>query len=134
MKFCIDTNIFVSILNKEKNYQVSEDIIKKIHKGKHSGATSTICIAEILSGFFSKNEKEKGERFLTDVMSINNFKIIDVDLQIAKESARVRGMYKIKLPDAMVIATCRLYDYILLTNDKRLWKIKEIQIKTPDKV
>ncbi|MBU2565752.1 MAG: PIN domain-containing protein [Candidatus Thermoplasmatota archaeon] len=121
-------------MNKEKNYQVSEDIIKKIHKGKHSGATSTICIAEILSGFFSKNEKEKGERFLTDVMSINNFKIIDVDLQIAKESARVRGMYKIKLPDAMVIATCRLYDYILLTNDKRLWKIKEIQIKTPDKV
>ena len=134
MKLFIDTNIFVSILNKEKNYEISKDIIREIYKGKHSGATSTICIAEILSGFFSKNEMDKGERFLTDIMSISNFKIIDVDLQIAKESARFRGMYKIKLPDAMIIATCKLYDYILLTNDKRLRKIKEIQIKTPDKV
>ncbi|UCF08888.1 MAG: PIN domain-containing protein, partial [Thermoplasmata archaeon] len=123
MKLFIDTNVFVSILNKERNYQASKDILDSIHKGKHTGITSAICIAEVLSGFYSKGEKEKGDRFLADVKLIENLSIIDVDIGIAKEAAQIRAKYKLKLPDAIIIATCMAHGCSLVTKDEALTKI-----------
>lgn len=134
MKLFIDTNIFVSILNKEKNHQTSKNILKSIHEGKHTGITSTICIAEVLSGFYSRGEEEKGNRYLADVKSINNLKIVDMDLDIAKEAAKIRARYKLKLPDAMIIATCKACGCILVTKDVELTSIKDVQVMMPKDV
>lgn len=129
MKLFIDTNVFVSILNKENNYHESKEILKSIHKGKNTGATSVICIAEILSGFYSKKQNDKAERFLLNIASINNFQILDVNIQIAKETAIIRGKYRIKLPDAIIAATCKMLGFTLVTKDDEFKKIKEIRIK-----
>ncbi len=131
MRLLIDTNIFVSILNEEENYFLSKSILENIHKGKYLGATTAICVAEVLSGFYFKGEVERGERFLTDLSSINNFEVLVFDIKIAKEAARLRSKYGLKLPDAIIVATCEVYDYILVTKDETFYKIKEIQVKKP---
>ncbi len=134
MRLFIDTNIFVSILNRERNYGRSKEVLESIHEGEHEGATSVICAAEILSGFYAEGEEERAERFLLDLRSIANFELVDVTLRIAKEAASLRGKYGTKLPDAIIAATCKCHGYALVTRDQSLRKIEEIEVRRPEEV
>ncbi|ATZ61471.2 MAG: PIN domain-containing protein [Methanosarcinales archaeon Met12] len=134
MRLFVDTNIFLSILNEEENYHAAKMVLENIHKGKHVGFTSVICIAEILSGFQSSREIEKGEKFLIDIMSINNFTIIDVDISIAKEASTIRAKYKVRLPDAIIVSTCKVRRCALVTRDEEFKRITEIEVKSPEEV
>ncbi len=130
MKVFLDTNVFLTILNQEKNWQLVEKLLMDVNKGKYTGYTSVICISEILSGFYEKDESEKGDMFITDLKVINNFTITDVDIIIAKDAAKMRAKYKIKLPDAIIASSCRIYKCKLITQDEDFKKIKEIEVKS----
>lgn len=134
MRVFLDTNIFLVILNQEKNWQLAEELLSDINKGKHMAYTSVICISEILSGFYEEDESEKGEMFITDLKAISNFIITDVDFIISKEAAKMRAKYKIKLPDAVLASSCKIHRCNLITQDKDLKKIKEINVKSIDEI
>src|SRR5659263_661841 len=74
------------------------------------------------------------EMFITDLKAINNFKITDVDLIIAKDAAKMRAKYKIKLPDALIASSCKFHKCKLITQDEDFKKIKEIEVKSIDKI
>lgn len=134
MRIFLDTNIFLAILNKEENWQLAEKLLLDVHNGKHTGFTSVICVSEILSGFYAENESEKGEMFLTDIKAINNLTITDVDITIAKDAAKIRAKYKIKLPDAMIASSCNIHKCKLITQDEDLKRVKEIDVKSIDEI
>jgi len=134
MRIFLDTNIFLAILNEEKNWQLAEKLLLEIHNGKHAGYTSVICVSEILSGFYAEGASEKGDMFLTDMKSINNLTITDVDITIAKDAAKIRAKYKIKLPDAMIASSCNIHKCKLITQDENLKRVKEINVKSIDEI
>jgi predicted nucleic acid-binding protein len=48
---------------------------------------------------------------------------------VAEEAARLRAIYNLKMPDAIVISKAIIYEAdVLLTNDHRLASVKEIQV------
>jgi len=132
MRLFLDTNVFIVILNQESNWRDAKELLLNIQKGKHTGYTSVICISEILSGFYAADEVEKGEKFLDDVNAINNLKITDIDLAVANEAAKIRAKYKIKLPDAMIASSCKIYKCKLITQDEDFKKLKEIEVISID--
>lgn len=134
MRYFIDTNIFLTILNKEPEWKKVVTLLQNIHDGKYKGFTSVICISEILSGFYAENEYEKGDRFVNDLTSINNFKITGIDLAVAREAASIRAKSKIKLPDAMVAASCKVHKCELVSHDTDFLKVKGITVKAIDDV
>jgi len=134
MRIFLDTNVFLAILNEEENWQLAEKLLIDVNDGKHTGYTSVICVSEILSGFYAEDESEKGEMFLTDLKAINNITITDVDLIIAKDAARIRAKYRIKLPDAMIASSCKIHKCKLITQDENFKKVKEIEVRSIDEV
>jgi len=128
MNIFLDTNVFITILNQESNWQHAKELLLNIQNGTHTGYTSVICISEILSGFYAVDEVEKGEKFLDYISAINNLEITEIDLAIAKEAAKIRAKYKIKLPDAMIASSCKIYNCKLATQDKNFKKLKEIEV------
>ena len=134
MRIFLDTNIFLAILNEEENWQLAEKLLLEVHNGKHTGYTSVICVSEILSGFYAEDESEKGEMFLTDMKAINNLTITDVDITIAKDAAKIRAKYKIKLPDAMIASSCNIHKCKLITQDENLKRVKEIDVRSIDEI
>ncbi len=130
MRLFLDTNVFLAILNEEENWQLAEKLLLDVHNGKHEGYTSVICISEILSGFYAENETEKGELFLADMKAINNLTITEVDLTVAKDAAKMRAKYKIKLPDAIIASSCKVYECKLITQDDNFRKVKEIEVES----
>jgi predicted nucleic acid-binding protein len=59
---------------------------------------------------------------------LENLMIIHTNDEIARRAVMFRKTYNIKLPDAIIAATCYYHNLPLLTADTELFKIKEINI------
>ena len=62
-----------------------------------------------------------------------NLIVYPMDEIVAEEAARVRGVYNLKMPDAIIAATSIVHKAdVLLTNDHSFEVIKEIQVVSPE--
>lgn len=130
MKVCLDTNIFISVKNKEKNFQHSEKILNLIEENQIEGSLSTIVLTEVLVGFYLNEEKEAAIQFLSS--AVLNYEIIPVNIDISQKAAQIRAQYQIRLPDAIISASTFLSDAeILITNNKKMLEKLKIQVLTP---
>jgi predicted nucleic acid-binding protein len=58
-----------------------------------------------------------------------DFRVVDVDAEIARLSAELRHKYKMRLADSFIAATALVLKAVCLSDDPRLEKIKEIKTK-----
>ena len=93
--------------------------------------TSVITLLEVLVVPLREGNTKLAKQYESILTFAENINIYEINIQIAKESARLRAQYKIKTPDAIQLATANycLVDYFL-TNDLRLKSIKELNILT----
>ena len=130
LKICIDTNVFIAVMNKEPNSLYCEMIFDAIDKNLLEPIISTIVVAEVLVGFNQDDENEKKKQFL-QLLKIK-YQIAPVSLEIAESGADFRSSSKIKLPDALIYATAiESKADVLISNDHPLAKKAEIPILTP---
>ncbi len=84
---------------------------------------SFITELELLGYMDITNEElQKVEEFLTAIT------IIDINSEIKKITNEIRRNYKVKLPDAIICATAYNMNLPLMTADKNLSKLTEINI------
>ena len=74
--------------------------------------------------------KTKSEEILiTEFMQ--QFVIIALNEEIAQEALYIRRKYKIRLPDAIILATANVYKTVLVTRDTKDFSAKESNIILP---
>jgi|SRR3989344_50130 len=116
----LDSNIVIDYLNKELR------ALKTLEQWREDGVAlfiSTITVSEVLSlPVISSEEINKLKLFL------KTFTIIPLDIKIAEISAVLRRVYKLKLPDAAIVATAMFLKQPLATRDQGMKKVKEIKI------
>ena len=116
----IDTNIFISVINKETDFSYSKRILDWIDEGKLTGLVSTIVLAEICSGYEMESADERDD-FLAYVLGSANYKIIDVTVPLALEAGKLRAKKSLKLPDALIVASAlRHSGEFLVSNDSTI--------------
>jgi len=113
----LDSNIVIYLSQKKLN-------IDEIFEENKSYFISLITYMEILSYNFSSQEEET---FIRKLLSL--FQIIDITQEIANKVIDLKKNRKIKLPDAIIVATALVYDYTLYSNDRQLHNIKDLHIK-----
>ncbi len=119
MKVNLDTNVFLSIKNKEDDHEYCEKIINSIEDKLIDGVLSTIVIIEVLVGFYQNIENDEADRFSSS--AVLNFGVIPVNLEIAQKAAQLRAKHNIKLPDAIISASTIISkSEFFITNDKTL--------------
>ncbi|MDA8143230.1 MAG: type II toxin-antitoxin system VapC family toxin [Thermoplasmatales archaeon] len=119
IRVCIDTNVFLNVLNRESVfYQDSKEVLNAVDLGTLEAVIPTLVIAEILTGFYTDNKDDKAEQFLSTIISNKNIEVVQLSIEIAASSAVVRAKTGMRLPDAMVMSTAlhEKVDY-MVTND-----------------
>jgi len=58
-----------------------------------------------------------------------DFKVVDVDSQIAKSSAELRHKHKVSLADSVIAATCLFLNATCVSDDPHLRAMREIKAK-----
>lgn len=126
---------FIYHFEKNPFYSTLVDkIFSSITSGKSYGITSTITITETLS---ASNQKIQavGSRaaFIERFMEMKNLQIKEVNLSIAKQAAVLRSLYRLKLGDAIQLATAvNSQSKLFVTNDIIFRRVKELKIMILD--
>lgn len=117
MFYLPDTNIFIYALAGLTPYA---EFLRKCIIQERLGI-SVIVVAEFLSGA----EKKEGSAFEKLLSCIEP---LPVTGDIAIEAARYRKRFKreLKLPDALIAASCKIYKTTLVSNNLRDFPMKDI--------
>ena len=76
-----------------------------------------------------EGKMQLAEQYIEILTKSENMEFLDINIEIAKETAKIRAKYSIRTPDAIQLAAAKysLADYFL-TNDIRLKSFKELNI------
>ena len=110
----LDSNILISYLNGE------EKIVKQLLAWRKINIRFFISIIseiEILSlPHLQTEDINKIQRFLRE------FTVIPLDSQLGKIAAEIRRQHKLNLGDSVIVATTKLINSTLITQDKEIIK------------
>jgi len=99
----VDTAPFIYVL--EANTQFAEQFLglfEAAAKGDLTLALSTITLAEVLTGPFKTGQTALAKRY---EKSLSCYNVVPVSASIAVLAAQLRSQYRLKLPDAIQLAT-----------------------------
>lgn len=129
----IDTNALISVFAQESLGEKIVPIIDAVaNKGTHEFVASVLTFSEC-----AVLPYREGNWAALDQMKLMfqmpNLIVYPMDEIVAEEAARIRGVYNLKMPDAIIAATAVVHKAdVLLTNDRSLAVIKEIQVISPE--
>ncbi len=124
-KILIDTNIAIGYIGNRLSIK-SMDKLDAVFDGEYH--LSVINKIELL-GYpdLDKKEKEKFNLF------IDHSVLHQIDNEIINKTILIRKKHKIKLPDAIIAATCLVHGLDVLThNTKDFENISELRVTRPD--
>ena len=124
----IDTNIFIYYLNRRSTfYNLADQLFSTIAKKRLQIVTSILTLTELLS-FQAPNKLLT--RLEEELLLIPNLALIVVNHEIAKEAARIRRVYQLRISDSIHLATATISKVqVFITNDKTLIHFKEVPVR-----
>lgn len=124
-KTVYDTRFFI-----EHYYSSDQNVLRKtkdeIRKSKNR-LVSAIVIHEIY-WLSLKYEGRETAQERTELLE-KDFKVVDVDAEIAKNSAELRNKYNISMTDSIIAATASTLKATCLSDDPHLKRVKEIRTR-----
>lgn len=97
--------------------------------GRITLAISTITVAEIMAGPLAAGNDILAGQYREVLCRSPGWQSIAVDEQVAAEAARLRARYRLRLPDAIQVATAiATRSWALATHDSALAKVKDIRV------
>jgi len=119
LKLSLDTNVFISVHNNEKDSVSCEKILEIIEKNGWDCWISVITISEMLVGYYNQRSFSEAEQFL--LLMQKNYHIQAINLQIAQLGAKFRSQYQLKLPDALILASGVVNNVeVIISNDIKM--------------
>ena len=97
--------------------------------GRATIVVSTVTLAEVLSGPIRAGNEVLTAQYLHAMTRARGWRVAPLDVETAVESARIRATYRLKLPDAIQVATAiRAGADALVTHDRDLSRVKDLRI------
>jgi len=124
MRSVIDTNILI--------YYLAEDIDEKVYANIEQYLQESFQIS-VISRIELLGWQQGGDEWLTIAEKfLSSAVIFPLTNEIADKTIAIRKKHSIKLPDAVIAATCLVHDSILITRNTRDFKsIQELTVLNP---
>lgn len=110
-------------------FSIIDEVFSYIESNSIRVVTSPITLAECLILPVQQQNISRQQQFIDILTSQNIIDFVEINLEIAINTAEIRVRYNLKLPDALQIATaiqskCDAF----LTNDLQLKRVKELSV------
>ena len=90
---------------------------------------STITLAEVMAGPLAADNEILAAQYREVLCRSPGWQTVPVDENVAIEAARLRTRYRLRLPDAIQVATAIVTrSWGLVTHDSALAKVKDIRV------
>ena len=122
----MDSSVLIYHLEDVPRYaDLTEAVFKAVMDGSLRAVVSTVSVTELLVRPFSEDQLDRVSALERFLFSLPNTDLVPPSYPISKEAARLRAKYRIRTPDAILLATALIEKAEgFLTNDARLGVIK----------
>lgn len=129
----VDTAPFIYVLEAHPQFaRQFMGLFEAAAKGDVTIALSTITLAEVLTGPFKAGQTVLAKRY---EKSLSHYNVIAVSTPIAALAAQLRAQYRLKLPDAIQLATALdIGAAAFVTHDRDFSHVTGVNILTGDDV
>lgn len=94
-------------------------LFERAEAGDYQLVIATITLAEVLTGPLRTGNEALAQRYRHALTAQPTWRIADLTASIAHRAARLRGLFKLRLPDAVQVATALETSSIaLVTHDR----------------
>jgi len=102
----VDTAPFIYFIEENPTYiNIVEPLFQEISRGNLRAFTSQITLIEVLIKPLEEKKDDLIIKYRDILSDSDNLFLADVDKEIAMEAARLRAVHKLKVPDAIQLAT-----------------------------
>jgi len=126
----LDTCVLIYFLAGHDIYgPPAKSIFEKVENGRVTAHISVLTLTELLTGPYRLNDEHLALEYHALLYHFPHLKIRDINLDIAVEAARIRGIYDFPIPDSLLLASA-LHTGVdaFITNDQRLMKFPELEV------
>lgn len=128
----VDTAPFIYVLKSHPQFADQfVGLFEAAAAGELTIALSTITLAEVLTGPFKAGQTALAKRY---EKALSHYNVIPVSTPIAAMAAQLRAQYRLKLPDAIQLATgLDIGAAAFVTHDRDFSHVTGVAILTGDK-
>ena len=124
-RYIYDTRFFIEYFySKDGNLQ--KRMKDNLRKAKRR-IISVITLHEVYKLTLEKDGRESA-KLRTTILN-RDFKVVNVDPEIAVEAAEIRSKYRVPMADSIIAATAKILSLPVITDDEHFYRIKEIKAK-----
>lgn len=123
----VDTAPIIYVLESHSSLAARfEPVFALQEQGRASLAITTVTLAEVLTGPLAAGEESLARRYRS---VLGTWQVVDLTADIAEQAARLRARYRLKLPDAVQVASAlEINAHALVTHDRDFAKIRGLRI------
>ena len=118
MMAVFDTNLLIDFLN---GVEKARTTLLEYEEP----AISRVTWMEVLAGAIDSPREDIVRAFLA------GFRLVEIDGHVAEEAIRLRAKRRLRLPDAIILATARINGCLLLTRNTKDFNPKWPEIREP---
>lgn len=108
-------------------------VFEAADQGRLGIVVSAVTLAEVLTGPLQAKDEVLAARYRETLTRSPGWEFWPVDEEIASSAARFRAEHKLRLPDAIQLATAiASRSHAFVTNDRRLQKEVGVLVVVPD--
>lgn len=103
-----------------------EPLFARQERGEIAFAVSGVTVAEVLTGPFGSREEGLVRRYRA---VLDSWQVVPLTSDIAESAARLRARYRLRLPDAIQVASALAVNAeALVTHDRDFGKVRGLRI------
>lgn len=104
-------------------------VFEAAEAGAAEVAISTVTLAEVLAGPLRSGDELLAGRYREAMTRARGWRVVTLDVETAVEAARIRAAYRLRLPDAIQVATAiRAGAAALVTHDGGLRRVRGLRV------
>jgi len=104
-------------------------LFERVVDGEVSIVVSAISLAEVVAGPLSAGNEVLAERYRVALTQGTGWNVHPVTASVAMVAARFRAKHRLKLPDAIQLATVvEVGAYALVTHDRDFRRVKDVRV------
>jgi predicted nucleic acid-binding protein len=125
----LDTNPIIYVLDGHPLSSRFEPIFADVEAGRISALVTPVTLAEVVSGPLRAGKEALAQRYRSVLTDAPGWSLRTLDADIAVLAARLRLRHRLKLPDAIQLATA-VHEgcHALISHDRDFGKIREILV------
>lgn len=107
----------------------AKKLLAKVEKGALKASFSTLTLTELLTGPYRAKNDLLALEYHALLYHFPNLSLVDINLDIAVEAARIRGTYNYSTPDSLLLSTAlQVKATAFITTDRKLLNFPELPV------